>query len=325
MRHLISVIAFVAITAGVGSAVAQNYPSRPITLIVPFTAGSTTDITARIVAEHMSRTLGQQVVVENIGGAGGTIGTARAMRAAPDGYTIVMGQMGTHAAAVALYPNLPYRPEFDFEPIGMARMDPMLIVARKDLPPKDLKEFVAYVKANGSRLNVSHAGVGSIFFATCLLLNSILDVNPTLVPFNGGAPAMNALVGGQVDYMCADTITTIPQLQAGTIKAYAIGADDRNPVLPTVPTAREAGLAEFQVLSWHALFAPKGTPKPILDRLTAALDQALDDESTRKRLLDAGSDIPDKPRRGQQALTALVKSEIARWTPIIKAANVKAE
>jgi tripartite-type tricarboxylate transporter receptor subunit TctC len=207
----------------------------------------------------------------------------------------------------------------------MARADPMLIVARRDFPPTDLKEFVAFVKANASKLNVSHAGVGSIFFATCLLLNSVLDVTPTLVPFNGGAPAMNALVGGQVDYMCADPITSIPQLQAGTIKAYAIGANERNPVLPNLPTATEAGLPAFNVQSWHALFAPKGTPKPILDRLTAALDQALDDENTRKRLLDTGGDIPDKARRGQQALAALVKSEIGRWTPIIKAANVKVE
>jgi tripartite-type tricarboxylate transporter receptor subunit TctC len=253
------------------------------------------------------------------------VGSARAKRANPDGYTLEMGQMGTHATAVALYPNLPYKPEVDFEPIGMARADPMLIVARKDFPPTDLKEFVAFAKANSRKLNVAHAGVGSIFFATCLLLDSILDVNPTLVPFNGGAPAMNALVGGQVDYMCADPLTSVPQLQAGTIKAYAIGANDRNPVLPNIPTAREAGLPEFQVQSWHALFAPKGTPKAILDMLTAALDQALDDENTRQRMLDTGGDIPDKARRGPQALAALVKTEIARWTPIMKAANVKAE
>jgi tripartite-type tricarboxylate transporter receptor subunit TctC len=325
MRNRVSIFAFAAMMAWIGSAVGQGYPSRPITLIVPFAAGGATDVTARIVGEYMSRTLGQRIIVENIVGAGGTVGSTRAMRANPDGYTIEMGQMGTHATAVSLYPNLPYKPEVDFEPIGMARADPMLIVARRDFPPKDLREFVSFVKANGSKLNVSHAGVGSIFFATCLLLNSILDVNPTLVPFNGGAPAMNALVGGQVDYMCADPITSIPQLQAGTIKAYAIGANDRNPVLPDVPTAREAGLPEFQVQSWHALFAPKGTPKPILDQLTASLDQALDDENTRKRLLDSGSDIPDKARRGQQALAALVKTEIARWTPIIKAANVKTE
>src|SRR5262252_8482266 len=222
--HLAAGAAALSVASQIANA--QTYPSRPITMIVPFAAGGGTDVTARIVSEHMSRTLGQRIIIENIAGAGGTTGSTRAMRASPDGYTIEMGQMGTHATAVALYPNLAYRPEVDFEPIGMARADPMLIVARKDFPPADLKEFVAFVKANASKLNVSHAGVGSIFFATCLLLDSILDVTPTLVPFNGGAPAMNALVGGQVDYMCADPITSIPQLQAGTIKAYAVGAND---------------------------------------------------------------------------------------------------
>ena len=194
----------IVICAAVGIAAAQNFPTRPITLIVPFTAGGTTDVTARIVAEHMSRTLGQQVVIENIGGAGGTIGTARAMRASPDGYTIVMGQMGTHAAAVALYPNLAYKPDADFEPIGLASAIPAIIVARKDFPANDLRTFAAYVKTNADKLNVAHAGVGSVFFTTGLLLNSILGVKPTMVPFNGGAPAMSAIVGGQVDYMSAD-------------------------------------------------------------------------------------------------------------------------
>jgi tripartite-type tricarboxylate transporter receptor subunit TctC len=322
MRNLISVIAFAAMAT---AAVAQSYPSRPITVIVPSTAGGAADVTARIIGEHMSRTLGQRIIVENVVGAGGTVGSTRVMRANPDGYILEMGHVGTHATAVALYPNLAYKPELDFEPIGMAQTDPMLIVARKDFPPTSLSEFAAFVKANGDRLNVAHAGVGSMFFATCLLLNSILDVHPTLVPFNGGAPAMNALVGGQVDYMCADPTTSFPQLQASTIKAYAVGAIARHPVLPNIPTAGEAGLPEFQVQSWLALFAPKGTPRPVLDMLTTALDRALDDENTRQRLLDTGGDIPDKARRGPQGLAALVKAEIARWTPIIKAAIVKAE
>jgi tripartite-type tricarboxylate transporter receptor subunit TctC len=198
-------------------------------------------------------------------------------------------------------------------------------VARKDFPPKDLREFVPFVKANFDKLNMSHAGVGSIFFTTGLLLNSILGVKPTLVPFNGGAPAMNALVAGQVDYMCADVVTSAPQLPAGTIKVYAIAAAERSPALPNVPTTREAGLPEFQASAWNALFAPKSTPKPILDKLTDALDKALDDDDTRKRLIVLANDIPDKSKRGQQALLALVRSEIARWTPIIQAANVKAE
>src|ERR1700731_192815 len=221
LLHLAAGVA--ALPAATRIARAQIYPARPITMIVPFAAGGTTDITARIVGEHMSRTLGQQVVIENIVGAGGTVGTARAMRANPDGHTVEMGQMGTHAAAVALYPNLAYKPDVDFEPIGMVSGLAVLIVARKDFPPKDLQEFITFVKANYNKLNVAHAGVGSIFFTTCLLLNSILEVKPTLVPFNGGGPAINALVGGQVDYLCSDVAASLSQLQAGTIKAYAVG------------------------------------------------------------------------------------------------------
>ncbi len=324
-RHFLRVAAGAVVPIVPRIARAQTYPTRTITLIVPFPPGGSTDVAARIAADHMSRTLGQQIIVQNVSGAGGTTGSTRAMRADPDGYTILMGQMGTHAAAVALYPNLPYKPDVDFEPIGMVTAFPLIIAARKDFPPQDLKEFVSYVKANYGKLNQAHAGVGSIFFTTCLLLNSILEVKPTLVPFNGGAPAMNALVAGQVDYMCADIVTGGPQLEPGKIKVYAIASPERNPVMPNVPTTTEAGLSAFQASAWNGLFAPRGTPKPILDRLVDALDKALDDDATRKRLLVLGSDIPDQPRRGPQALLTLVRSEIARWTPIIQAANVKVE
>jgi tripartite-type tricarboxylate transporter receptor subunit TctC len=198
-------------------------------------------------------------------------------------------------------------------------------VARKDFPPKDMKEFIAYVKANGEKLNMAHAGVGSNAFNFGLILNSVLGVKATLVPFNGVGPAMNALVGGQVDYMLASIADVGPQIQAGTIKAYAIGTAERNPALPNVPTSKEAGLPEFQTSAWFALFAPKGTPRPILDKLTDALDKALDDQDVRKRLLELGSDIPGKAKRGQQPLAALVTRDVARWTPIIKAANIKGE
>jgi tripartite-type tricarboxylate transporter receptor subunit TctC len=314
-----------ALFAVAGTAFGQGYPTRPITLIVPFPPGGTTDVAARLAGEYMSRALGQQIVVQNVSGAGGTTGSTRAMRADADGYTILMGQMGTHAAAPALYPNLAYRPDADFEPIGLVTAFPLIIAAKKELPPNDLKEFIAYVKANDSKLNQGHAGVGSIFFTTCLLLNSLLNVKPTLVPFNGGAPAMNALVAGQIDYMCADIVTGGTHFEAGKIKVYAVSSAARNPVIPNVPTTTEAGLSAFQASAWNGLFAPKGTPKPILDRLVGALDQALDDETTRKRMLVLGSDIPDQPRRGPQPLLALVKSEIARWSPIIKAAGVTAQ
>src|SRR5215510_495399 len=304
------------------SALAQSdYPRRPITLIVPFAAGGPTDVIARIAGEHMSRTLGQQLIIENTLGAGGTTASTRAMRANPDGYTIIMGHMGTHAASVALYPNLAYKPDVDFAPIGLVAGTPVLILARKDFPPTDLKAFVPYVKANVDKLNMAHAGVGSVSFTTCLLLNHILGVKPTSVPYNGTGPALTALVAGQVDYMCDQIVNVVQQINAGQIKAYAIGTAARNPALPNVPTSKEAGLPEFEAQAWNALFAPKDTPKPIVDKLTDALDKALDDEQTRKRLLELGSVLPDKNGRGQQALLALVKSEIARWTPIIQAAG----
>ena len=299
----------------------SDYPSRAITLIVPFAAGGPTDVIARIAGEHMSRTLGQQIVIENVLGAGGTTASTRAMRANPDGYTIIMGHMGTHAASVALYPNRAYKPDVDFAPIGLVAGTPVLILARKDFPPNDLKEFIPYVKTNVDKLNMAHAGVGSVSFTTCLLLNQLLNVKPTSIPYNGTGPALTALIAGQVDFMCDQIVNVVQQVQAGQIKAYAIGTAERNPALPNVPTSKEAGLPEFQAQAWNALFAPKGTPQPILDKLTDALDKALDDEQTRKRLLELGSVLPDKTGRGQQALAALVKSEIDRWTPVIKAAG----
>jgi tripartite-type tricarboxylate transporter receptor subunit TctC len=302
---------------------AQAYPSRPITLIVPFPPGGSTDVAARIVADHMSRTLGQQVVIQNVSGAGGTTGSTRAMRAEPDGYTILMGQMGTHAASVSLYPNLAYKPAEDFAPIGQVASFPFVIATKKDFPANDLKEFIAYVKANDTKLNQGHAGVGSMFFTSCLLLNSLMGTKPTLVPFSGGAPAMNALIAGQTDFMCADVVTGAPQYP-DKIKLLAVTSPKRNAALPNVPSVVEAGLPDFQPTAWNGLFAPKGTPHPIVDRLADALDKALDDETTRKRLAVLGGDIPDKASRGPAPFLALVKSEIARWSPIIKAANVKA-
>ncbi|MGZ3351509.1 MAG: tripartite tricarboxylate transporter substrate-binding protein, partial [Xanthobacteraceae bacterium] len=232
-------VAGLAIGLAAFPAAAQtDYPRRPITLIVPFAAGGPTDVIARIAADHMTRTLGQPIVIENIVGAGGTTASTRAARAAPDGYTIEMGHMGTHAASVALYPNLAYKPDVDFAPIGLVAGTPVLILAKKDFPPKDLKEFVAYVKANVDKLNMAHAGVGSVSFTTCLLLNSILGIKPTSIPFNGTGPALTALISGQVDYMCDQIVNIVQQVQAGQIKAYAVGTAERNPALPNVPTSK---------------------------------------------------------------------------------------
>jgi len=320
-KRLLLFATLLGLSAGAAHAA---YPERPITLIVPFAAGGPTDVVARIVGDHMSRTLGQQVVVENVTGAGGTTGTTRAAQAAPDGYTIIMGHMGTHGAAPAVYPNLKYDPLKDFVPIGLAAGTPILIVARKNFPPKDLKEFISYAKANSEKLNEAHAGVGSVSFTTCSLLNSILGIKPTRVPYQGTGPALNDLVGGQVDYMCDQIVNLTPQIQAGSIKAYGIATEKRSPALPDVPTTKEGGLPEFQVSAWNALFAPKGTPKEVVTKLNGALVKALDDETTRKRLLDLGAEIADRAGRTPEALEKVVTSEIARWNKVLRAQTAAA-
>ena len=314
-----------AALAGFGAianpAQAQDYPTRTITMIVPFAAGGPTDVIARIVTGHMAQTLGQTIIIENIVGAGGTTATARAARATNDGYTLITGHMGTHAASVPLYPKLAYHPEKDFEPVAMLAGTPILILAKKDFPAKDLKEFVTYVKANTAKMNMAHAGVGSVSYSSCELLSSVLDIKPVGVPFNGTGPAMNALVGGQVDYMCDQIVNAVPQINGGTIKAYAIATAERNPSLPDLPTTAEAGLPKYQASAWNAIFAPKGTPAPIVAKLNAAVVKALDDENVRKRLLDLGSDIPKAEARTQAALAALVKSEIEKWSAVLKPAT----
>jgi tripartite-type tricarboxylate transporter receptor subunit TctC len=316
-----SLAALVGFGAIANPAQAQDYPTRTITMIVPFAAGGPTDVIARIVTGHMAQTLGQTIIIENVVGAGGTTATARAARATNDGYTLITGHMGTHAASVPLYPKLAYHPEKDFEPVGLLAGTPILILAKKDFPAKDLKEFVSYVKANTDKMNMAHAGVGSVSYSSCELLSSVLDIKPVGVPFNGTGPAMNALVGGQVDYMCDQIVNAVPQINGGTIKAYAIATAERNPSLPDLPTTAEAGLPKYQASAWNAIFAPKGTPAPILAKLNAAVVKALDDENVRKRLLDLGSDIPKTEARTQAALAALVKSEIEKWSAVLKPAT----
>jgi len=301
-----------------GAAHAQTYPQRPINMTVPFAAGGPTDIVARIVAEHMSKTLGQQVVVENVAGAGGTTGITRAAQSKPDGYTIMMGHMGTHGAAPALYPNLKYDPTKDFEPVGMAAGTPILIVAKKDFPAKDLKEMIAYLKANPDKVNQAHAGVGAVSHMTCILFNSQVGVKPTAVPYSGTGPALNDLVSGQVDYMCDQIVNLVSQVKAGSIKAYAIAMPERSPALPDVPTTKEAGMPEYEVTAWNAVFAPKDTPKDVVAALSSALDKALDDAPTKARLLELGAVLPAKNERGGEWLGGFVKKEVARWTPVLK-------
>ncbi|HEY6002048.1 MAG TPA: tripartite tricarboxylate transporter substrate-binding protein [Anaeromyxobacter sp.] len=319
-----SIAALALAAAALAGPARAAYPDRPITMIVPFAAGGPTDVVARIVAEPMGRTLGQQIVVENVAGAGGTTGSTRAAQAAPDGYTIEMGHMGTHGAARAVYPDLKYDPVKDFAPIGLAAGTPIVIVARKDFPAQDLKSFVAYLKANSDKLNEAHAGVGSVSWTTCSYLNSLVGAKPTRVAYRGTGPALNDLVAGHVDYMCDQIVNLVPQIQAKTIKAYAVALPDRSPALPDVPTTKEAGLADFQVTAWNAIFAPKETPPEIVKKLSDALQKALADENTRKRLLDLGADLSNKAATTPDGLRKHVESEVSRWDKVLKGATAGA-
>jgi len=316
-RTAIAAIAALGVTAV--PAVAQQYPTKPITVIVPFAAGGPTDVVTRLVAEHMSRTLGQQLVVENIGGAGGTIGMTRAATAAPDGYTIAVGNMGTQSAAPALYPNLKYDPATSFTQISVVNYTPQTIVSKKALEPKDLKALLTYLKANSEKLNYGHAGVGSISYVSGFVFNAQFGFKPALVAYKGTGPALNDLVGGQIDYMVDQSLNVIPQITAGTIKAYAVAHPERIAALPDVPTTKELGV-DFIFSAWNAMVGPKGLPQDIQKTLLAALSKALDDPAIIKRYEELGSTAPKGADRGPAALQKLVESEVARITPVLKAA-----
>src|SRR3981189_2228812 len=299
-RLATAVVAMMAV-AGIGDARAQDYPVRTVTVIVPFAAGGPADITARIVADIFSRYLGQKFVVENVGGAGGTIGALRAARAPADGYTILSGPVGTNALAAAVYPSLGYDPLKDFEPIGISAEYPELLVVRTDFPANNLKEFTAYAKANEAKLNVGHAGLGSASSIACLLLNSAIGIKPAMVPFTGTAPVLNAMLGGEIDYECDPVLGTLEHVRAGTVKALAVAARKRSPLLPDVPTSYEQGLPAFDCAPFYAVFAPSGTAKPIVEKLADALNKGLNEEAVQKRLAELGSDIvepnPPGPKR----------------------------
>jgi len=301
-------------------AMAQTYPTKPVTMIVPFAAGGPTDIVARFVSEHMSRTLGQQIVVENVAGAGGTTGITRAAGAAPDGYTVMMGHMGTHGAAPALYPGLKYDPTA-LVPVGVAASTPILIVGSMKFAPKTLQEFVTYAKANPDKLNQAHAGIGSVSHSTCVMLNGQLGIKPTAVPYTGTGPALNDMISGQVDFMCDQIVNLAEQIRGGAIRAYAIASPERSPALPDVPTTKEAGLPDYQVIAWNAIFAPVGTAPEITARLNEALGKALGDEATRNRLLNLGAVLPAASEQTQAYLGDFVKAEVVRWNKALAAAK----
>ena len=304
-------------------AVAQ-YPNKPVTVIVPFAAGGPTDVVTRLVAEHMSRTLGQTLVVENVGGAGGTIGMTRAAQANPDGYIIAVGNMGTQSAAPALYPALKYDPAKSFAQVGIVNYTPQAIVSKKALAPTNLKELVGYLKANHQKLSYGHAGVGSISHVSGLVFNAKYQLKPNLIPYRGTGPALQDLVAGQIDYMVDQSLNVIPQIKAGTVKVYAIAAPERLASLPDVPTTKEAG-EDFIFSAWNAMVAPKDTPRDIVSKLADALSKALDDPAIKARYVELGSSAPKGAERGPAGLQKLVESEVARITPVIKASGVTAQ
>lgn len=312
-------------TLAVAPASAQTFPQRPITMVVPFAAGGPTDIVARLVAERMSTTLGQQVVVENVAGAAGTTGAARVARADADGHTILMGPMSTMSFSPALYPNVAFNVLTDFEPIGIAASAPIMLVSSKNLPARTLAEFSAHLKANATSINNGNAGVGSTSHLACTLLNNRIGANPTLVPYRGTGPALQDLVAGNVGYMCDQVTSLMGQVQAGAVTPIAVLAPTRSPVLPNVPTATEAGMQGVDMVVWNAVFAPKGTPAPVIAALNAALRKAIDDPAARARFLQLGAEAPAEAQRSPEALRAIHSADVQKWGDVIRGANIRVQ
>jgi tripartite-type tricarboxylate transporter receptor subunit TctC len=316
--------AALVLTASVAARAQSDYPTRTITVVVPFAAGGPTDTVTRLVAEAMGRDLGQQIIVENVGGAGGTLGAARVAKAEPDGYTLLLHHIGM-ATSATLYRRLPYDTLNSFDYVGLVTEVPMTIVARPDFPPGSMQELVAYVKENKDTVTYANAGIGAASHLCGMLFMSAIETPLTTVPYKGTGPAMTDLMGGQVDFMCDQTTNTTNQIKAGKIKAYAVATDQRLPALPDVPTAAEAGLQGFQVGIWHGIYAPKGTPGPVIEKLAASLQKALQDKNVVDRLAELGTAPVPADQATPAALEAKLKGEIDRWAPVIKAAGVYAD
>lgn len=325
MKYLLASIALsTAAFVLPNAASAQGYPERTITVVVPFSAGGPTDTVTRLVAESMSKDLGQQVIVENVGGAGGTLGAGRVASADPDGYTLLLHHIGM-ATSATLYRQLPYDTLNDFEYVGLVTDVPMTIVARKDFEPTDLKGLIEYAKANADAVTVANAGIGAASHLCGMMFMSAIDTALVTVPYKGTGPAMTDLLGGQVDLMCDQTTNTTKQIQGGTIKAYAVTSPERLDVLPDVPTAEEAGLPGFQVGIWHGVYAPKGTPAEITERLSRSLQLALKDPNVVARFAELGTEPSPEADATPAALKARLEAEIARWKPVIEAAGQYAD
>ena len=298
----------------------ETFPSRQITVIVPFAAGGPSDVIARILGETMAKHLKQSVVIENVGGAGGTTGSGRVAAAKPDGYTLLSGSMGSHVAAPVLYSNLKYDSRKDFQPIALTVHAPAVVVARKTMPATNLKEFVAYLKANGGKVSQGHGGVGASSHMACLLFNAEAGAKVNVVSYRGSGPALNDVVAGQIDYVCDQTMGMTEQIKSGNVKAFAIASPTRSPALPSVPTAKEGGMPRFDLSIWSAIFAPKGTPDAIVKTLNAAVDKTLDDKTVNARLIALGGTAAPKKDRSPKYLSDLVAKETVRWEPILKSA-----
>jgi tripartite-type tricarboxylate transporter receptor subunit TctC len=319
-RKLIAALAALVATA----AFAQDYPNRTITVVVPFSAGGPTDTVARLIGQSMAKSLGGTVIVENVAGAGGTIGPKRVAGAKADGYQLVLMHIGI-STSVSLYRNLGYNPVTDLEPIGLITDVPMTIIARKDFPPKDMKDLIAYVKANKDKVTYANAGVGAASHLCGMLFMSAIQTDLTTVPYKGTGPAMTDLIGGQVDFMCDQTTNTTPQIKGGKVKAYAVTTSTRVKSLPELPTVQESGIKDFHVGVWHGLWAPKGTPKPVIDKLSTALKAALKDPGVVTKFAELGTEPVAQDKATPAALAAHLKAEVDKWGPIIKKAGIYAD
>jgi tripartite-type tricarboxylate transporter receptor subunit TctC len=317
-------LALVLLACAAVTATAQNFPTRTINLIVPFAAGGPSDALARLIAQSMSATLGQQIAIENVTGAGGTLGAAKGAQARPDGYTVLLAHIG-QAASVTLYRKLPYDPVGAFDAIGLIAEVPMVVVGRKDLPPKDIGELIAYVKANKDKVTYGNGGVGSASHFCGLLLMSALQAEMTTVSYRGSGPAMLDVLGGRLDLLCDQTTTTTAHMRSAAIKGYAVTMKSRVPAAPELPTLNEAGLRDFDLSVWYGLVAPKGTPKPIADQLAAALRAAISDAAVVKRLAEFGAQPVSADRATPEAFAAFFRADVAKWAPVIKAAGVYAD
>lgn len=314
-----------AFTLTTGIAVAQDdYPTQPITLVVPFSAGGPTDTVTRLIAEPMAAELGQNFVIQNVTGAGGTVGATQVAGAAPDGYTVLMHHIGM-STAPSLYPNLPYDPLEDFQTVGLVTEVPMSIIARKDFPAETLEELIAYVKENGDQITLANAGIGAASHLCGMLFMNAIDTELTTVPYPGTGPALTDLVGGQVDIMCDQTTNTTGQITGGEVKAYAVTSDERLPNLPDVPTTAEAGLGDFQLRIWHGLYVPADTPEAVVEKLSGALQVALQDENVISRFEELGTTTVAQDRATPEALTETLSSQIELWKPMIEESGASAQ